>query len=374
MCSSPGLLDPSAPAPIPRAPRRRRCREPARVALEKKTDGRKDPDEINDEDADEGAAREGTDGGSAAAGEDGEADEGCSGGVGLCCSRHQPFAPCSSSWGDGSGSPRRSSGTRKTVEKAEPVVRAPSRPMSERKEMKRLVLRGKDKGFVTFDEINESMPPDVTTLLLLEDTIALLAENEVEVVDDVSKMGDAQAAPVKGQLVESTETQEGPSTTPRCRAATIRCACTCARWASVSLLTREGEVEIAKRIEDGERRSSSAVVLEFTPICRRKRSSISATSLRKGSAFAFARSFGMAMRSPAKTLTRPSTFERVCKIIERAIKIVGTFQRDGEGCARRSWGEELSDPRLIREAQTTTAVRRRQKGETLDRYRPARSA
>jgi len=31
----------------------------------------------------------------------------------------------------------------------------------------------------------------------------------------------------------------------------IRCACTCARWAPWSLLTREGEIRIAKRIEEG---------------------------------------------------------------------------------------------------------------------------
>src|SRR5438105_4450794 len=100
----------------------------------------------------------------------------------------------------------------KLVAEQQPVVRAPARPMGERKEMKRLVLRGKDRGFVTFDDINESLPPDVTTLGGLEDCVALLAENEVEVVDDALKfVNDAAAsAPVNGQPADSAHAPEAP--------------------------------------------------------------------------------------------------------------------------------------------------------------------
>ncbi len=39
----------------------------------------------------------------------------------------------------------------------------------------------------------------------------------------------------------------------------IRCACTCAKWSTVELLTREGEIDIAKRIEDGINRVQCSV-------------------------------------------------------------------------------------------------------------------
>ncbi|MDP2340606.1 MAG: RNA polymerase sigma factor RpoD [Deltaproteobacteria bacterium] len=243
--------------------------------------------------------------------------------------------------GDGTAAPRRT-GTRKVTEKAEhPVARAPARPMSERKEMKRLVLRGKDKGFVTFDEINESMPPDVTTMILLEDTIALLAENEVEVVDDAMKMGEAQAAPVKGQLVESTETQEETVDYAEMSRGNDPVRMYLRKMGSVSLLTRDGEVEIAKRIEEGELEVLDAVL--GTPICMAEILDLG-DRLRKGKI----RVKEIVKENESGEDGQTLEFDEP-KVTERALKIVGNLQRLKK--EHDLLNEGLLDPKLSAKAK-----------------------
>ena len=238
--------------------------------------------------------------------------------------------------------PRRASGgQKKQTEKAEqPTVRAPARPMSERKEMKRLVLRGKDKGFVTFDEINESLPPDVTTLAQFEDCIALLAENEVEVVDDAMKMADAAATPAKGQLVESTETQEETVDYAEMSRGNDPVRMYLRKMGSVSLLTRDGEVEIAKRIEEGELEVLDAVL--GTPICLGEILDLG-DRLRKGKI----RVKEIVKENESGEDGQTLEFDEP-KVTERALKIVGTLQRlkkDRDGAVEELAAGKLSAKR-----------------------------
>jgi RNA polymerase primary sigma factor len=236
----------------------------------------------------------------------------------------------------GAAAPRRSSGAKKSEKAEQPVVRAPSRPMGERKEMKRLVSRGKEKGFVTFDEINESMPPDVTTLTMLEDCIALLNENEVEVVDDVSKIGEAQAAPAKGQLVESTETTEETVDYAEMSRGNDPVRMYLRKMGSVSLLTRDGEVEIAKRIEEGELEVLDAVL--STPICLAEILDLG-DRLRKGKI----RVKEIVKENESGEDGQTLEFDEP-KVTERALKIVGNLQRLKKD--RDTLLEELVDPKL----------------------------
>jgi RNA polymerase primary sigma factor len=231
--------------------------------------------------------------------------------------------------------PRRTASAKRQADKGEPVVRAPSRPVAERKEVKRLILRGKDKGFVTFDEINESLPPDITTVVQLEDTIALLSENEVEVVDDAMKIADGGAAPQKGQLVENAETTEEVDYAEMSRGNDpVRMYLR--KMGSVSLLTRDGEVEIAKRIEEGELEVLDAVLA--TPICLAEILDLG-DRLRKGKI----RVKEIVKENESGEDGQTLEFDEP-KVTERALKIVGTLQRlkkDAESVV-----EELVDGKL----------------------------
>jgi RNA polymerase primary sigma factor len=255
--------------------------------------------------------------------------------------------------GGGSPSPRRSSSSKK-ADKQEPVVRAPSRPIAERKEVKRLILRGKDKGFVTFDEINESLPPDVTTLLQIEDTIALLAENEVEVVDDAMKIAEGTSTPQKGQLVENAETTEEVDYAEMSRGNDpVRMYLR--KMGSVSLLTRDGEVEIAKRIEEGELEVLDAVLA--TPICLAEILDLG-DRLRKGKI----RVKEIVKENESGEDGQTLEFDEP-KVTERALKIVGTLQRlkkDQEAVV-----EELNEPKLSAKRQAELQQQRTDLGNEI---------
>jgi RNA polymerase primary sigma factor len=222
-----------------------------------------------------------------------------------------------------SGAKRGSGGTpraKAAAEPQQPVVRAPLRPMLERKEVKRLILRGKDKGYVTFDEINETLPPDVTTLALLEDTVAILAENEVEVVDDALKFVNeaAAAAPAKGQLVENADAPEEVDYAEFSKGNDpVRMYLR--KMGSVSLLTRDGEVEIAKRIEEGELEVLDAVLA--TPICLAEILDLG-DRLRKGKI----RVKEIVKENESGEDGQTLEFDEP-KVTERALRIVGTLQK-----------------------------------------------
>ena len=242
-------------------------------------------------------------------------------------------------------SPRRSA--KKAADKVEtPVVRAPARPMSERKEVKRLIVRGKEKAFVTFDELNEAMPPDVTTIQQFEDTIALLLENEVEVVDDAMKVAEGGAKPQKGQLVENAETTEEVDYAEMSRGNDpVRMYLR--KMGSVSLLTRDGEVEIAKRIEEGELEVLDAVLA--TPICLAEILDLG-DRLRKGKI----RVKEIVKENESGEDGQTLEFDEP-KVTERALKIVGTLQRlkkDADAVLEEEADAKLSPKRKEELAQT----------------------
>jgi RNA polymerase primary sigma factor len=126
-----------------------------------------------------------------------------------------------------------------------------------RTEMKALLDRGREKGFVTFDEVNDALPNDIGADQM-DDVMSMFGEHDIEVVDgQVKKLPDKPPEPEpKADEQEEKEEEEDPgygkSNDP------VRLYLR--KMGSVSLLTREGEVEIAKRIEEGEKEILAAVL------------------------------------------------------------------------------------------------------------------
>src|SRR4029079_5279401 len=165
---------------------------------------------------------------------------------------------------------------------AEDVPRAPKAPKngapkatkkssnkeSERKK-RELITMGKAKGFLTYDEVNEHMPENIVSSDQMDDWLSAFSGEGIEIVDSSSKLkvaekGDAEAesedeeeaaeTASKKEEAEEEEDADGYSKTNDPVRMYLR------KMGSVSLLTREGEVEIAKRIEDGERRVLQVVL------------------------------------------------------------------------------------------------------------------
>src|SRR5580765_5230646 len=136
---------------------------------------------------------------------------------------------------------------------------------SERKK-RELITMGKAKGFLTYDEVNEHMPENIISSDQMDDWLSAFSGEGIEIVDSSSKLKVAQkgdgaeaeaadddeaeeseTAASKKEEAEEEEDTDGYSKTNDPVRMYLR------KMGSVSLLTREGEVEIAKRIEDGER-------------------------------------------------------------------------------------------------------------------------
>jgi RNA polymerase primary sigma factor len=129
---------------------------------------------------------------------------------------------------------------------------------------KELITMGKAKGFLTYDEVNDHMPESIVSSDQIDDWLSTLGGEGIEIVDSsnsvkVSEKADAQgpeeeAAPERREEAEEEEEEDGYSKTNDPVRMYLR------KMGSVSLLTREGEVEIAKRIEEGERRVLQVVL------------------------------------------------------------------------------------------------------------------
>ena len=131
-------------------------------------------------------------------------------------------------------------------------------------DVKQLIDIGKEKGFLTFDEVNDILPPDIATDQI-DDVMGMFGDMDIEIVDSAQKI---KIPKMKSEL-DDDEESEGESEEVEFEPGSIGRTSDPVRMylremGSVSLLTREGEVEIAKRIEDGER--DVAGVILNTPI------------------------------------------------------------------------------------------------------------
>ncbi len=147
--------------------------------------------------------------------------------------------------------------------------------IGERPEVKELLAQGKQKGFVTFDEVNDALPGgDAVSPEQIDDVMSMFGDNDVEVVDaQKNNEGQVEVKPTVAAEEDGAEEEEDDEDEDEKPAAAAAAPGTPAakaaddagtksndpvrlylrRMGSVALLTREGEVEIAKRIEDGEK-------------------------------------------------------------------------------------------------------------------------
>ena len=116
--------------------------------------------------------------------------------------------------------------------------------------VKRLIARGKERGFVTFDELNAALPPDQNSSEQIEDVMSNLNELGIQVLEgEDTEDAEAPLAKVKEEVEEEEASgnvnEESLGRTDDPVRMYLR------EMGSVELLSREGEIAIAKRIEAG---------------------------------------------------------------------------------------------------------------------------
>jgi RNA polymerase primary sigma factor len=118
--------------------------------------------------------------------------------------------------------------------------------------VKRLIARGKERGYITFDELNQILPPEQNSSEQIEDVMANFNEMGIQVVEN-EETEDGEAPAPKQEKAEEAEEEEQTGNVDE---ATLGRTDDPVRMylremGSVELLSREGEIAIAKRIEAG---------------------------------------------------------------------------------------------------------------------------
>ncbi len=114
------------------------------------------------------------------------------------------------------------------------------------KDVQKLINMGKAKGFLTYDEVNDVLPDDMLTPDDLEDVMDLFSDKEIQLVDTEEDFFESE------EEIEITD--DGTSRAPDPVRMYLH------EMGSVSLLSREDETEIAKRIEAGQRQILNVII------------------------------------------------------------------------------------------------------------------
>ena len=123
---------------------------------------------------------------------------------------------------------------------------------SRQSQLKVLIAKGKEQGFLTFAEVNDHLPQEIVDSDQVEDIIRMINDMGIRVfesapdADDMmmaESAADEDAAEEAAQALASVDSEIGRTTDP------VRMYMR--EMGTVELLTREGEIDIAKRIEEG---------------------------------------------------------------------------------------------------------------------------
>lgn len=129
-------------------------------------------------------------------------------------------------------------------------------------QLKLLVTRGKEQGYLTYAEVNDHLPEDIVDSDQIEDIIQMINDMGIQVMEEApdaddlllaenTTSTDEDAEEAAAQVLSSVESEIGRTTDP------VRMYMR--EMGTVELLTREGEIDIAKRIEDGINRVQCSV-------------------------------------------------------------------------------------------------------------------
>ncbi|WP_016955770.1 RNA polymerase sigma factor RpoD [Catenovulum sp. SX2] len=121
-------------------------------------------------------------------------------------------------------------------------------------QLKLLVAKGKEQGYLTYAEVNDHLPQEIVDSDQIEDIISMINDMGIQVFESApdadallmseeTNATDEEAAEAAAQALASVESEIGRTTDP------VRMYMR--EMGTVELLTREGEIDIAKRIEEG---------------------------------------------------------------------------------------------------------------------------
>ena len=125
-----------------------------------------------------------------------------------------------------------------------------------KRRLKTLIVLGKERGYLTYAEINDHLPDDILDAEQIEGIISMIGDMGIQVYDEAPDaetllMSETPRRPCPPRTSRKRPKPRRRRSTPNSAAPPIPVRMYMREMGSVELLTREGEIEIAKRIEEG---------------------------------------------------------------------------------------------------------------------------
>jgi RNA polymerase primary sigma factor len=128
-------------------------------------------------------------------------------------------------------------------------------------ELDKLIAKGKQRGFLTYDEVNDALPSDVVSLDQLDDIMLMFGSMDIELVDSTKGVRIPSEIEPPAEADEDDTTDRRIDLTPGPVGRTEDPVRLYLReMGKVALLTREGEITLAKRIEEGKDEATGATL------------------------------------------------------------------------------------------------------------------
>ncbi|WP_138464982.1 RNA polymerase sigma factor RpoD [Poseidonocella sp. HB161398] len=120
--------------------------------------------------------------------------------------------------------------------------------------VKKMIAEARERGFITYDQLNQVLPPDQVSSEQIEDVMSLLSEMGINIIEDEEAEEGESAPSASTAVITKNETRDvalGSSETEKLDRTDDPVRMYLREMGSVELLSREGEIAIAKRIEAG---------------------------------------------------------------------------------------------------------------------------
>ncbi|MBI3392359.1 MAG: RNA polymerase sigma factor RpoD [Nitrospirae bacterium] len=146
-----------------------------------------------------------------------------------------------------------------------------SNPEDKMADVKHLISLGKEKGFLTYEELNDGLPPEIVSSEQIDSIMSMFGEMDIDIVEGPpegfgrvppeAEEGAEEAEEAEAEPAPAEEEAEEYDLSPGALGKTDDPVRLYLReMGTVPLLSREGEIEIAKRIEAGEREIAEVVL------------------------------------------------------------------------------------------------------------------
>ncbi|MFV2053121.1 RNA polymerase sigma factor RpoD [Aliiroseovarius sp. YM-037] len=117
--------------------------------------------------------------------------------------------------------------------------------------VKKMIAEARERGFITYDQLNQVLPPDQVSSEQIEDVMSMLSEMGINIIEDDEAEDDEKGSTEVVETSSSREVAVSTTETEKLDRTDDPVRMYLREMGSVELLSREGEIAIAKRIEAG---------------------------------------------------------------------------------------------------------------------------